>query len=69
MERYLVFARKAYADPLSLEGALDVPAGQNPQQPALEAYGDDWLELILIPEREAFWAIEEPTSISAEARP
>jgi hypothetical protein len=68
MERYLVFARSAYAEPLSLQGTLELPAGTQPQQPALDAYGADWLELILIPEREAFWAIEEPATASLEAQ-
>ncbi|GAB4432426.1 MAG: hypothetical protein OHK0015_19910 [Chloroflexi bacterium OHK40] len=69
MERYLVFARDAYAEPLSFQGALEAPAASAPEL-ALSTYGDTWLELVLIPEREVVWAIEEPAApASLEAAP
>jgi hypothetical protein len=69
METYLVFARAAYADPLSFQGALEVSAGAHPNQLALDTYGSDWVELVLVPERDLFWAIKEKTSTTAEAGP
>lgn len=59
MDQYLVFARTAYAEPLSYQGMLAAPTGQPPEQLALETYSGDWLELVLIPQQEVFWAIEE----------
>ena len=69
MERYLVFARAAYAEPLSLQGTLELPHGQAPQQPALDRYGGDWVELVLIAEQDAFWALQEATPAGPESRP
>lgn len=66
---YLVFARAAYAEPLSFQGTLEVLAGELPNQRALDAYGDDWVELILLPESEAHWAILEQPSHAVEAQP
>jgi hypothetical protein len=67
-ERYLVFARSAYAEPLGFQGTLEVAAGQDPQRQALEIYGAEWVELALVPEREVFWAIEEPVATDVEAQ-
>ena len=69
METYLVFARAAYADPLSFQGTLEAPAGRSPNQLALDAYGGNWVELVLIPASEAHWAIREAPPLAMEALP
>ncbi|HET8631611.1 MAG TPA: hypothetical protein VFL91_29670 [Thermomicrobiales bacterium] len=66
MDRYLVFARRQYDEPLAHQGDVEVAAGEDPAGPALARFGDDWLELVLIPEA----AIERvPLEAEAEARP
>ena len=67
METYLVFARATYADPLSFQGTLEVQAGRSPNQLALDTYGSDWVELVLIPASEAHWAIQEEIPLAMEA--
>jgi hypothetical protein len=68
METYLVFARAAYADPLSFQGTLEAPASPHPHQLALDTYGSDWVELVLIPKSEAHWAIQEQAPRTLEAQ-
>jgi hypothetical protein len=67
METYLVFARANYADPLSFQGTLEVQAGRSSNQLALDTYGSDWVELVLIPASEAHWAIQEEIPLAMEA--
>jgi hypothetical protein len=58
MERYLVFARTRYEDPLSQEGTLEIDAGDDAAARAARAterFGDHWLELVLIPAGALFW--------------
>jgi hypothetical protein len=55
VERYLVFARTRYEEPLSQEGTLEVDAGDDAAAWATERFGDHWLELVLIPTRALFW--------------
>lgn len=69
MERYLVFARAAYAEPLAYRGALEPPAGESPERAARDAYGAEWVELVLIPEGAITWVVDEPAATSVEARP
>jgi hypothetical protein len=55
VERYLVFARTRYEEPLSQEGTLEVDAGDDAAARAIERVGDHWLELVLVPTRALFW--------------
>ena len=55
MERYLVFARTRYEDPLSQEGTLEVDAGDDAAARVRERFGDHWLELVLIPTGALSW--------------
>jgi hypothetical protein len=48
VERYLVFARTRYEEPLSQEGTLEVDTGDDAAARARERFGDHWLELVLI---------------------
>jgi hypothetical protein len=69
METYLVFGRAVYADPLSFQGSLETPAGMSPNQFAADTYGSQWVELVLIPVSEAYWAIQENAPRAMEAQP
>jgi hypothetical protein len=62
MTRYLVVARTDYAEPLSSQGMLDVPPGTDAAQLVLAAFGDQWVELALIPEHEMVWAQPDTTT-------
>jgi hypothetical protein len=55
VERYLVFARTRYEEPLSQEGTLEVDAGEDAAGRAMERFGDHWLELVLIPTEAVSW--------------
>jgi len=55
VERYLVFARTRYEDPLSQEGTLEVDAGDDAAARVKERFGDHWLELVLIPTGALCW--------------
>ena len=55
MERYLIFARTRYDEPLSQEGTLEVDAGDDAAARAMERFGDHWLELLLITTGALFW--------------
>ena len=55
MERYLIFARTRYEEPLSQEGTLEVDAGDDAAARATERFGDHWLELVLIPTSALSW--------------
>jgi len=50
--RYLVMARKEFAEPLELVAEVDVDG-----EPTVEALGvgDDWLELVAVPEKDVEW--------------
>ena len=64
MSRFLVFARLRYDEPLSHQGELEAGA-EEAGRLAAERFGDQWLELVLIPEA----AIERvPLEAEAEAR-
>jgi hypothetical protein len=55
VERYLVFARTRYEEPLSQQGTLEVDAGDDVAAQVREHFGDHWLELVLIPTGALSW--------------
>jgi hypothetical protein len=58
-EEYRVFARREHREALTQVGTLRLPPGQSVRDAARTQYGDDWLELVAIPERGIRWAIRE----------
>lgn len=54
--RWLVFARREYAEPLALE--TEVQAEEPPTLEALEL-GDGWLEVMAIPADAAVWILRD----------
>lgn len=59
MQRYLVFGRRKYTDPLARQGVLEAGDPEQARRQALESYGKEWVELTLIPEKEIHWVLQE----------
>jgi hypothetical protein len=67
MERYFVFARTEYDDPLEHRGEVDAGDAEEAGKFALEEYGEDWLEMSLVPVGEVYWAQrEEETEVGVK---
>jgi hypothetical protein len=69
VERYLVFARTEYDEPLEHRG--DVEAADDDDDAAKlakERYGQDWLEMSLVPVSKAYWAERETEEGEAEVQ-
>lgn len=56
---YLVFARKTAEDALAALGTVTAEADAAAAAHAKSSFGEDWLEMIAIPESVAAWAIRE----------
>jgi hypothetical protein len=56
MATYLVFGRRRYAEPLAL--LTTVESSDPPTRQDLDV-GDDWLELVVVPETEAIWVVRD----------
>ncbi len=56
MNRFLVFGRRGYAEPLAQIGERSADS-----LPSVKAVGlgDDWLELVVIPEDAIIWVIRD----------
>lgn len=59
MERYMVFARTEYDEPLEHRGGVEAPGAEEAARLALERYGKEWLEMSLVPVGEIYWAERE----------
>ena len=66
MSRFLVFARTRYDEPLSHLGELDA-GREEAERVAAERFGDQWLEVVLVPEEQIQWVLH-PQAETAEAR-
>jgi len=58
-ETWVVFGRREYGEALTQVGTLQVPAGGGVPEAARREYGEEWLELVAIPEDRIRWAIRE----------
>jgi hypothetical protein len=66
MERYFVFARTEYDEPLEHRGDVEAPEVEEAKKRALGEYGGDWLEMSLVPVGQVYWAErEEETEVEA----
>jgi hypothetical protein len=68
MERYLVFARTEYDEPLERRGDVEAASDEAAAKLALERYGKDWLEMSLVPVSRAYWAERETEEGEAEVQ-
>jgi len=55
----MVFARNEYEEPLEHRGDLEAAGNDDATKFAQERYGQDWLELSLVPVSKAYWAERE----------
>jgi hypothetical protein len=59
LDRYMVFARTDYDEPLEHRGDVEASGDEEAARRALERYGQDWLEMSLVPVSKAYWAERE----------
>jgi 1,2-phenylacetyl-CoA epoxidase PaaB subunit len=59
VERYMVFARTDYDEPLEHRGDVEAADDDDAARLARERYGQDWLEMSLVPASKAYWAARE----------
>jgi 1,2-phenylacetyl-CoA epoxidase PaaB subunit len=59
VERYMVFARNEYEEPLEHRGDVEAAGNDDATKLAKERYGQDWLEMSLVPVSKAYWAERE----------
>lgn len=57
MPRYLVLARREYAESLTYQGTLDAGAGEDPALVARERLDNGWLEVVLAPDHAVHWVL------------
>jgi 1,2-phenylacetyl-CoA epoxidase PaaB subunit len=67
MERYLVFARAEYDKPLEHRGDVEAPGDDEAAKLARERYGEEWLEMSLVPVSQVYWAEREEEDAGVEA--
>jgi 1,2-phenylacetyl-CoA epoxidase PaaB subunit len=68
MERYFVFARTEYDEPLEHRGGVEAEDAEEARKLALEEYGKEWLEMSLVPVGRVYWAErEEETEVGVKA--
>ena len=58
-ENWVIFGRREYKEPLTCIGTLGVERGEDVSGATKREHGDEWLELIAIPESRIAWAIRE----------
>lgn len=59
MNDYMVFARTDYSEPVEHRGNIQATDDERAKKVAVERFGEDWLELVLVPERDVHWAIRK----------
>jgi hypothetical protein len=68
VEKYLVFARSEYDQPLEHRGDVEAQSDDEAARLAQERYGKDWLEMSLVPVSKAYWAEKETQQGEAEVQ-
>ncbi len=68
MEKYLVFARTEYDQPVEHRGWVEAASDEEATKLAKERYGQDWLEMLLVPVSKAYWAEKETEEGEAEVQ-
>jgi hypothetical protein len=57
VERYRVFGRTEYPEPLEFQGTVTAAGDQAAASAALDRHGRHWVELVLIPEHAIDWVL------------
>ncbi len=68
MDRYMVFARTEYDQPIEHRGDIEAGSHEEAAKLAQERYGKDWLEMSLVPVSRAYWAEKETEEGEAEVQ-
>ena len=66
MERYRVFGRTGYPEPLEFQGTVTAASDRAAASAALDRHGRRWVELVLIPERAINWVLGQPHDSSTD---
>jgi hypothetical protein len=66
VERYRVFGRNEYPEPLAFQGTVTAAGDEAAAGAALDRHGRSWVELVLIPERAINWVLGEPHDSSTD---
>jgi len=64
----MVFARTEYDEPLEHRGDIEAADDDDAAKLAKERYGQDWLEMSLVPVSKAYWAERETEEGEAEVQ-
>jgi hypothetical protein len=56
---YVVFARRESQQPLTRIGSITVKEGSSVEESVTKEHGEDWIELVAIPDTAMEWAIGE----------
>jgi 1,2-phenylacetyl-CoA epoxidase PaaB subunit len=59
MNGYLVFARTEYSEPVEHQGNIQAADDEEAKKLAVEQFGEQWLELVLVPERDVRWVMRK----------
>jgi 1,2-phenylacetyl-CoA epoxidase PaaB subunit len=59
MNDYMVFARTEYDEPVEHQGNIQAADDEEAKKVAVEQFGGEWLELVLIPERDVHWVMRK----------
>ncbi|MEJ7840205.1 MAG: hypothetical protein WKF95_00445 [Rubrobacter sp.] len=68
MDKYLVFARSEYDEPLEHRGEVEASGDEAAAKLAQEQHGKEWLEMVLVPVSKAYWAEKETEEGEAEVQ-
>lgn len=64
----MVFARTEYDEPLEHRGDIEAESDEEAAKLARERYGEEWLEMSLVPVSRAYWAERETEEGEAEVQ-
>ena len=64
----MVFARTEYDEPLEHRGDVEASGDDDATKRAKERYGQDWLEMSLVPMNRAYWAERETEEGESEVQ-
>ena len=67
MQRYMVFARTEYDEPLEHRGDVEAAGAEEAKAAAVQQFGEDWLEMSLVPADEVFYAQRSEEGSEVEA--
>lgn len=67
MNDYLVFGRTEYSEPVEHKGNLQAADDEEAKRLVIERFGEEWVELVLVPEREIHWVMKKEAEVETSA--